>query len=93
MTPRNIKTLNQQLNEYRGKHIGSEMLISGTDGMELPAGFGIIVLVSSLVNTDSYCLLSMAALSFGSACILPFSFSGDTPLVSLLGDFEYSNYC
>jgi hypothetical protein len=46
----------------------SEMLISGTDGMELPAGFGIIVLVSSLVNTDSYCLLSMAALSFGSAC-------------------------
>ena len=34
----------------------SEMLISGTDGMELPAGFGIIVLVSSLVNTDSYCM-------------------------------------
>jgi hypothetical protein len=29
------------------------MLISGIDGKGLPAGFGIVVLVSSLVNTDS----------------------------------------
>ena len=45
----------------------SVMLISGIDGKGLPAGFGIVVLVSSLVNTDSLCLLSMSALSFGSA--------------------------
>jgi hypothetical protein len=54
----------------------SEMLISGIDGMELLAGCGIIVLVSSLVHANSYCLLSMAALSFGS-------------LVSLRSDFMY----
>ena len=41
-----------------------------------------MLLLSSLVHVDSYCLLEISALSLGSACSLPFSFRGAIPLAS-----------
>ena len=51
-----------------------------------PLGCGMFE-VSSRVKVDSYCLFKILALSFGSACIFPFSFRGATPQMSFLRDF------
>ena len=58
-------------------------LISGIDGENMPSSDGMLLL-PSLVHVDSYCLLRISALSFGSVWRRPFSFKGATPLESFL---------
>ena len=60
-------------------------LISGIAGYGTPPDVGMSP-VSPLVHVDSYCLSRMSALSFGSACSLPLSLRGATPLVFLRSD-------
>ena len=48
----------------------------------MPSGDDVMLLLSSLVNVDSYCQLSISALSLESACSLPFSLRGAMPLES-----------
>ena len=55
--------------------------ISGIDGIGVPSGDGMLLL-SSFVHVDSYCLLRISALSFGLACSSPFSLRGAMPLES-----------
>ena len=54
-----------------------------------------MLLLSSLVHVDSYCLLGISASSLGSACSLPFSFRGAIPLVSfridLMNDHAFAS--
>ena len=60
-------------------------LMSGIAGNLVLLGVGML-LQSSLVHVDSYCLFRMSALSFASAWSLPFSFKGAIPLASLRRD-------
>ena len=62
-------------------------LMSGIAGYVVLLGVGML-LQSSLVHVDSYCLLRMSALSFASAWSLPCSFKGAIPLVSLRKDLK-----
>ena len=62
-------------------------LMSGITGYVVLLGVGML-LQSSLVHVDSYCLFRMSALSFASAWSLPFSFKGAIPLVSLRKDLK-----
>ena len=59
--------------------------IYGIDGNGVPSGDGMLLL-SSMDHVDSYCLLRISALSFGSACSRPFSFRGALPLESFRRD-------
>ena len=69
----------------------SVTIMSGIVEHGSPLGWGIFE-VSSRVKGDSYCLLKILALSFGSACIFPFSFRGATPQLSFLRNFmNYQN--
>ena len=56
-------------------------LMSGIAGKDVPSGFGMLLL-SSLVHDDSYCLFRISALSLESAWSFPFSYRGAIPLVS-----------
>ena len=68
--------------------------ISGIDGNGVPSDDGMLLL-SSLVHVDSYCLLRISALSFGSACSRPFSFRGAMPLESFRRDLinDQNRFC
>ena len=64
----------------------SVTMMSGIGEQGSSLGCGILE-VSSRVKVDSYCQFRILALSFGSACIFPFSFRGATPQSSFLRDF------
>ena len=68
--------------------------VSGIDGNGVPSGDGMLLL-SSLVHVDSYCLLRISALSFGSACSRPFSLRGAMPLESFRRDLikDQNRFC
>ena len=69
-------------------------LISGIDRNGIPSGDGMLLL-SSLVHVDSYFLLRISALSFGSAWSRPFSFRGATALESFRSDLmnDQKRFC
>ena len=74
------------LNSFATPSFVTMMSVIGEQGS--PLGCGILE-VPSRVKVDSYCLFRILALSFGSACIFPFSFRLETPQLSFLRDFIY----
>ena len=59
------------------------ILMSSIGSQRASTGGGMTDM-SSLLNTELYCLFSMAALPLASDTVRPLSFSGDVPVLSRL---------
>ena len=70
----------------RNKHIIIIIIFMSSIGSQRASTGGGVTDMTSLLNTELYCLFRMAALPLASDTVRPLSFNGDVPVLSRLHD-------